>query len=154
MKQRRRVVAYVRVGNADQLSNNRQRDELHAKFGDTHQIVGEYRDEANGNLGVEDRPALKKLLKDAAKGEFDVLLCTDLARFTRRLTPQIMMAIREAGVMMVTADGAEIGFADLVAHTLLQQSAKTYSELMSERTKQGKRISKAAGPKKRRTPKK
>ncbi len=67
---------YVRVGNPVQLDGYRQRDELLDKFGDTHEIVAEYRDHANGSHGVKDRPGLKKLLEDAAKGEFDVLLCT------------------------------------------------------------------------------
>ena len=47
------------------------------------------------------------------------------------------MAMREAGVRVVTVDGGEIGFADLVVQEGMSQSAKTYSEWMSERIKRG-----------------
>jgi len=91
---------------------DRQRDELHAKFGVTHEIVAEYQDNGPGSS------ALKKLLADAAKGKFDVLLCTEFARLTRHLTPEIITALRDAGVKVVTADRGEIGVSDLVANTL------------------------------------
>ncbi len=72
-----------------------------------------------------------------AKGEFDVLLCTDLSRLTRRLSPEIMKAIREAGVRLVTADGASMGMAELIANTVVKQSAKTVVAEKSERIKPG-----------------
>jgi DNA invertase Pin-like site-specific DNA recombinase len=149
-----KAIGYIRFGTDAQRNGNRQREELHAKFGDTHEIVAEYRDHANGSKGVRSRPALKKLLEDAAKGEFDVLLCTDLTRLTRQVTAEIITAIREAGVKVVTADKGEVRDTDLLAQTLMHQSAKTYSELMSERIKRGKRASKAAAPKKQQTTKK
>jgi DNA invertase Pin-like site-specific DNA recombinase len=105
------AAAYIRVGNPAELSDDRQREELLATFGDTHEIIAEYRDDASGNLGVGDRPGLKKLLEDAAKGEVDVLICTHLTRLTRRCSPEIIMAIRDAGVRVVTVDGGKIGFA-------------------------------------------
>jgi hypothetical protein len=40
-------------------------------------------------------------------------------------------------VRVVTMDGAEVGFADLIANTLMNQSAKTYSEWMRDRIKRG-----------------
>ncbi len=40
------------------------------------------------------------------------------ARLTRQVTPEIILALKKAGVRIVTADGGELGFADLVAHTL------------------------------------
>ena len=56
--------------------HDRQREELLGKLGDTHEIVGEYQDSASGNLGIEARPGLKRLLDDTAQDKFDVLLCT------------------------------------------------------------------------------
>ena len=114
----KKAAIYIRVGNHAQLSGYRQREELHAKFGDTHKIVAEYQDEASGNQGVEDRPGPKKLLEDAAKGKFDVLLCTDITRLARRLSPEVVTALRDAGVRVVTADRGELGFPDLVAQAL------------------------------------
>ena len=52
------------------------------------------------------------------------------------------------------AGGTEIGFADLIANTLVNQSAEMESKKRSERIKLGKRASKAGGPKKRSSPKK
>ena len=93
----KKAAAYIRVGNAAELSGDRQRAELVAKFGDTHEIVADYRDYASGNLGVGDRPGLKALLEDAAKGKFDVLLCTDITRLARRALPEIMTALCDVG---------------------------------------------------------
>jgi hypothetical protein len=66
----KKAAIYTRSNTGDR---DRQREELLAKFGDTHEIVAEYQDEASGNQGVEDRPGLKKLLEDAGQGKFDVL---------------------------------------------------------------------------------
>jgi len=80
-----------------------------------------------------------KLLEDAAQGKFDVLLCTDLTRLTRRLSPEIILAIRDAGVRVVTADSGEVRVADLLTQAVMNQSAKTDSGSLSERIKRGKR---------------
>ena len=69
--------------------------------------------------------ALKLLLEDAAQGKFDVLLCTDLPRLARCLSPEIVTALWNAGVRVVTGDGCEIGVADLVAQAGMRQFAKT-----------------------------
>lgn len=91
-------------------SHEIQREELVAKFGETHEIVAEYLDDASGNLGIGDRPGLMKLLADAATGKFDVLLCTDITRLGRRLSPEVVTALRDAGVRVVTADRGVIGW--------------------------------------------
>lgn len=133
MTERRKAVAYFRAGSSDDLT--RQRDALFAEFGDTHEIVGEYRDTPSSTQGVGDRAAVKKLLVDATKGEFDVLLCTDLTRLTRQYTPEIIMAFFKAGVRIVTADGNEVGITDLV----LANAARTFVEHQNERIKRGLR---------------
>ena len=40
---------------------------------------------------------------------------------------------------MMTVDGAEIGFADMLTQAVMSQSAKTHSEWMSDRIKSGVR---------------
>lgn len=92
---------------------------------------------SSANPGVGDHPASKQLLAAAATGKFDVLLCTDLTRLTRRLSPEIITALRDAGVRVVTADGGEIGVSELVAQAIMSRSAKTYSQHRSERIKRG-----------------
>ena len=61
---------------------------------------------------------------------------------------------RKAGVRIVTVDGGEIGITDVFAQAIINQSAKTYSESMSQRIKQGKRSAKNALSGKRPTPRK
>jgi len=129
-----KATIYTRSSTGD---HDRQRDELVAKLGDTHEIVGEYRDDASGNQGVGDRPGLKKLLEDAAQGKFDVLLCADLSRLTRQVTPEIIMTLKMAGVRIMTAEGGEVGITDLFAQAIMNQLAKTESQRRSERIKQG-----------------
>ena len=76
-----------------------------------------------------------RLLEDATRGEFDVLLCTDLTRLTRQVTPEIIMALRKAGVRVMADDGSEVGIANLLFAT----ASKTFVEAQSDRIKAGKR---------------
>lgn len=100
-------------------------------------IVGEYPDISSGSQGVSDRPGLTKLLDDAASGGVDVLVCSDLTRLTRRVTPEIIKALVKSGVRIVVKDGSEVGVADLVMLTLMNQLAMSESQRRSERIKQG-----------------
>ena len=115
---------------------DRQREKLIAKFGKEYKIVGEFRDVASTEES-QDRPGLKAMLDAAAKGEVEVLLCSDITRLTRRLSPEIIGAIQKAGVQIVTIEGTEISFADLVAHMLINQIPKTFVEAQSQRIKRG-----------------
>jgi DNA invertase Pin-like site-specific DNA recombinase len=103
----KKAAIYTRFSSDQGRNADQQRDELIAKVGNTHEIVGEYRDAPSGKS--ENRPGLTKLLEDAAKGEFGVLFCTDVTRFTRRLSPEILAAFKKAGVRVVTADGVGDG---------------------------------------------
>jgi hypothetical protein len=116
-----KAAIYTRSSTSD---HDRQREELLAKFGGTHEIIGEYRDHSPGSS------ALKYLLEDSAKDDVDILLCTDLTRLTRHLSPEIMTAIWEAGVRVVTVDGAEMGVPELIAHTFVMQSQVIYDPLL------------------------
>ena len=53
-----KAAIYTRSSTGD---GDRQRDELHAEFGDTHEIVAEYRDDGPGSTG------LNKLLVSAER---------------------------------------------------------------------------------------
>ena len=115
---------------------DRQREKLIAKFGKEYKIVGEFRDVASTEES-QDRPGLKAMLDAAAKGEVEVLLCTDITRLTRSLSPEIIGAIQKAGVQIVTTDGTEIGSVDLVAHMVINQIPRTFVEAQSQRIKRG-----------------
>lgn len=121
----KKAAIYTRFSSDQGLDPKQQRDELIVKRGNTHEMVGEHQDIASGSQGVGERPGLKKLLEDAAQGEVGVLICNDLTRLTRNLSLEILMALNKAGVRVVTADGSEIGFAEMVARTPLIWRAKT-----------------------------
>ena len=133
----KKAVIYTRYSSKPGLDRDGQREEILARLGGEYEIVGEYRDVASGNQEIQDRPGLKKLREDAAKGDVEVLLCSDLTRLTRRLSPEIIGAIQKAGVQIVTTDGTEIGSVDLVAHMVINQIPRTFVEAQSQRIKRG-----------------
>jgi site-specific DNA recombinase len=135
----KKAVIYTRYSSKPGLDGDRQREEILARLGREYEIVGEYRDVASGTQEIQERPGLKAMLDAVAKGEVEALLCSDLTRLTRSLSPEIIGAIQKAGVQIVTTDGTEIGSADLVAHMLINQMPKTFVEAQSQRIKRGLR---------------
>ena len=71
-----KTALYTRVSKHVGLSHDQQREVILAKFGNTHEIIGEYRD--GSSQEVEDRPGLKTMLEDPARDKFDVPLCTQI----------------------------------------------------------------------------
>ena len=86
---------------------------------------------------IQHRPGLVQLLDAVAKGDVEVLFCSDITRLTRSLPLEIIGALQKAEVQIVTADGIQIGFADLIANTLINQMPKTFVEAQSQRIKAG-----------------
>ena len=103
---------------------------------------------------MQHRPGLVQLLDAAAKGDVEFLVCSDITRLTRSLPLEIIGALQKAGVQIVAADGTQIGFADLVANTLINQMPKTVQEDQSQRIKRGIRASKLGGKSERQPPQK
>ena len=99
-----KAAIYTRFSSDQGLDPKKQRDDILAKWANTHEIVGEYRDIASGSQGVGNRPGLTKLLEDAAQGEVGVLICNDRTRHTRQMSSEILVALNKAGVRVVTAD--------------------------------------------------
>ena len=92
MKKRavKRAVGYVRVSSIEQtkgtsLESQRDASQKYAK--EKGWELGEiYPDEGISGAGMEKRTGLLRLLRDAADGKFDVMICTDIDRFGRDLT--------------------------------------------------------------------
>src|SRR5690349_19317411 len=80
---RNRAAIYCRVSTLDQ-SNEIQLEELrHQARVHRWEIIEEYADQISG---IKDgRPALERLMADAAAGRFDIVLCLKLDRFGRSL---------------------------------------------------------------------
>ncbi len=104
----KKAVIYTRYSSKPGLDRDGQREEILARLGGEYEIVGEVRDVANGTQEIQDRPGLKAMLDAAAKGEVEVLLCSDITRLTRSLPLEIIGALQKAGVQIVTADGTEL----------------------------------------------
>lgn len=130
----KRASIYIRSSAGD---GDSQREELLARLGGKYKIVGEFRDVANTTQESQDRSGLKAILDAVTKGEVEVLLCSDLTRLTQSLSLEIIGTLQKAGVQIVTADGTQIGFADLVANTLINQIPMTEAEARSQRIKRG-----------------
>lgn len=150
----KKAVIYTRVSGEPGLDRDGQREKLLAKFGKEYKIVGEGHDVGERHKHGQDRTGLKTLLEDAAKGQFDVLLCTDASRLLGSISPEIIGAMQKAGVQIMSADGTQIGFADLVANTLINQIPMTEVEARSQRIKRGIRAAKSGATRKRQPPQK
>lgn len=133
----KKAVIYTRYSSKPGLDRDGQHEELLARLGGEYEIVGEVRDVASGTQENQDRPALKAMLDAVAKGEVEALVCSDLTRLTGSLSLEIIGTLQKAGVQIVTADGTQIGFADLLANTLISQIPMTEVEARSQRIKRG-----------------
>ena len=88
-----RVAIYARVSKDDGSQDEQnQLDELRAWCATAgHNIMHEYIDRISGSKGSAERPELARLLDDAHRRKFDVVLCWALDRFSREgMVPTIL----------------------------------------------------------------
>lgn len=97
----KRAAIYLRVSTKDQTVEN-QRLELEALAAQRGwQIVDTFADEGiSGAKGRDKRPGLDRMLKDACRGKFDVVLCWAIDRLGRSLPHllEVMQAMHGARV--------------------------------------------------------
>lgn len=104
----KKAVVYTRFSSKLGLDREGQHEELLARLGREYEIVGEFSDVASGTQEIQDRPGLKAMLDVVAKGEVEALVCSDITRLTGSLSLEIIGAIQQAGVQIVTTDGTEL----------------------------------------------
>ncbi len=81
-----KAALYIRVSTTDQALHGYSlsaQEELLRRYADEHdmQVVGVYADEGiSGHVLLEKRPAIMRLLSDAEKGKFAVVLFKDITR--------------------------------------------------------------------------
>ena len=121
-----KAIIYTRSTTGD---HDQQRDEIIAKYGETHEIIAEYRDDGT-------TASVSKLLEESGA---EILLCTDLTRLPRQITPEIMKAFQASGVKIVSVSNGEIDVADLLAEAMMGHRANTVVEEMSQRVGSRKR---------------
>lgn len=156
-----RVAIYARVSTLDrgqdpenQLAELRQWCER-----SSHTIAAEYVDRLSGTKGADERPELSRLLCDAHKRRFDLVLCWALDRLSREglaATVGYLQRLDRAGVafhsfteeMLCTDNPVVRG----VLLAIMSSMAQSERQRISERTKAGLARVMAAGVKVGRKP--
>lgn len=141
-----RAVLYIRMSTMDQATSpEQQRRELLQRFGNTYEIVGEYLDEGkSGSKDVEKRTEFLRLLADSAKGQFQIILCYDLSRFSRLDTiegAEAKKILRDNRIRLVTVVEGEIDWqtsTGRIIDTVLSESQHEYALKIASNTLRGK----------------
>lgn len=94
-----RVAIYARVSTDDRGQDpENQLAQLRAwSAAAGHTIAAEYIDHVSGGKGADDRPQLARMLDDAHKRKFDVVLCWALDRLTREGLAETIGYLRRLG---------------------------------------------------------
>jgi DNA invertase Pin-like site-specific DNA recombinase len=91
----RRAALYLRVSTDGQTTENQRRELTTAAEHHGWQVIAEYSDNGiSGAKGREKRPGLDALLKDATRGQFDVLMAWSVDRLGRSL-PDLLSTLSE-----------------------------------------------------------
>jgi putative DNA-invertase from lambdoid prophage Rac len=141
---------YARVSTSDQYCENQLREvrEYVARHG--WKIAGEYVDEGFSGAKAS-RPALDRLMADAAKRKFDCIAVWKLDRFGRsvlHLNQQLDTLTRHGVRFIATSQGIDTDKSNPTASFLLQILAAVAMferEIIRERTLSGIRAAQAAG---------
>lgn len=98
----RRAVVYLRVSTRDQTLANQLPDLERLAAARDFQIVATYQDEESG---IKRRPGLDRLLADAKRHRFDLVLVWALDRFGRRMgeTVSLVLELERIGVEILSA---------------------------------------------------
>jgi DNA invertase Pin-like site-specific DNA recombinase len=147
----KRCALYLRVSTSDQ---DPEHQELALRWRATMYgltVTKVYADAASGAKGVQHRPMLQAVLRDAASKQFDLLLIWSLDRLSREGTEAslgYLRQLREAGVRVVSANESWLD-TDLpiyeVAVSIIAWTARREREMNSERTKAAYHTAKAQG---------
>lgn len=143
------AAGYLRMSTDDQTTSIEiQQRELLKKFGKKYNIVAWYIDEGkSGSHSVEKRTHFLKLLEDAEKKLFKVVICYDLSRFTRLDAIDSAFAkkiLRDNRIRLDTAIEGEIDWTTStgrIVDSVLTEGQHEYSTKLAKRVCDGKRTS-------------
>jgi DNA invertase Pin-like site-specific DNA recombinase len=143
-----RAAIYARVSTSDQSTSMQLRDLRKLADSRSFAIVGEYADE--GQSGAKNsRPALDRMLADAAKGKFDIILVWRLDRLGRSLAHLIKLLenFKTWNVELVSfSEGLDFTTSSgRLFYQLLGAFAEFERETIRERVRSGLRNAKARG---------
>src|SRR5262249_11827844 len=95
MSEARRAALYLRVSTGEQTVATQQRDLEAAAAQRGWTVVATYQDNGvSGAKGRDKRPGLDRLLKDATRGRFDVVMAWSVDRVGRSL-PDLVSSLQE-----------------------------------------------------------
>jgi len=147
-----KVVAYCRVSTnkEDQLNSLDAQQNFFADYSEKngYKLVKIYADEGKSGTKMKNRPQLLRLLSDAGRNEFDMVLIKDVSRLARN-TVDFLTSIRrlkELGVkvVFVNYDQTSSESSEFML-TLLSAIAQEESANTSKRIKFGKKINAEKG---------
>jgi DNA invertase Pin-like site-specific DNA recombinase len=141
---------YARVSTSDQHCENQLRELREYVIRHGWKIAGEYVDEGFSGAKAS-RPALDRLMADAAKRKFDCVAVWKIDRFGRsvlHLNQQLEVLTRHGVRFIATSQGFDTDYASSTSRLLLQilaSVAEFEREIIRERTLSGIRAAQAAG---------
>lgn len=141
---KKRAVLYLRKSTAQQeTSIPDQRRVLHEKFSSKYRVIGEYVDAGISGDDTARRKDFQRMLKDAMRGVFDVILCWDQDRFGRFDSIEAgfwIKPLRDAGIRLVTATHGEIDWNDFsgrMIYSIVQEGKHAYLRDLSRNVLRG-----------------
>lgn len=150
----RRVVFYGRVSTEleAQISALKNQMNWYLELAEHHPnwtVVGQYADEGISGTGMKTRPSFMKILRDARKRKFDLIVTREVSRFARN-TVDTLVTTRElkqygVEVYFVNDDIWTMRGDGEVRLTIMASLAQDESRKMSERTKAGIQTSQKKG---------
>lgn len=150
----RRVVFYGRVSTEleAQISALKNQMNWYLELAEHHPnwtVVGQYADEGISGTGMKTRPSFMKMLRDARKKKFDLIVTREVSRFARN-TVDTLVTTRElkqygVEVYFVNDDIWTMRGDGEVRLTIMASLAQDESRKMSERTKAGIQTSQKKG---------
>lgn len=141
-----KAAAYLRMSTDKQeTSIDQQREGILTAFSEKYEIVEWYIDEGkSGSRDVEKRTDFLRMLADATKGRFEVVLVYDLSRFDRRDTFEQAAdkkTLRDHGVRLTTILEGEIDWntsTGRIVDTVLSEAQHDFSVRLGNKTLCGK----------------
>ena len=103
-KMEKRVVAYCRVSTDkdDQLDSLEAQEEFFKEFikQNNYNFIKIYADEGLTGRQIKKRDEFNKMMRDARRGMFDIVLVKDISRFARN-TVDLLNSVRELKTMKI-----------------------------------------------------
>lgn len=146
------IVAYCRVSTdkEDQLNSLEAQKKFFTKYtqNNGHNLVGLYADEGISGTKIKNRTEFQRLMRDAQKGMFEMVVVKDISRFARN-TVDFLQSIRQLKALNIetvflTANQTILGNSEFIL-TIFGALAQEESANTSKRIKFGKKINAEKG---------